>query len=404
MAGSSFRMPLQTGASALRHLLWGSMAFIPGYVVALFALAAFPLWPELGGIWVCLAVGGVLLIAFGAGHLARAFRDRPSDLLLDAEGVRLEGGPHEVSYGLVVPWSELQRESWRVRRVESVSELVTGEADVEIVLAHATEWDEIRSLETIAETVRYTALHRSGASRAAPTVTTIACPGCGAPLRADDVETIQCPYCARPVAIPAPTRERIRAARRLGTSQRVTPRLIARFLNQPSARRANLMGLAAAVLMLATWPLAITFGDSMYERDRLGVLATVALLLLPPMSIWLLAAIATTVISGRRALQLVGLRLSARSNPAGQLECRLCGATLTASRDLVVACGYCGAPNVLGVDLRREARDAVSDEEELLQALAINGDRRKWALTNVAISLGFTAAAMLLLAVGCIAG
>jgi hypothetical protein len=393
-------MPLQTGASALRHLLWGAMTFVPGYVLMLFIPVGFLLSPVLWGFWVCAAALGVMFLSVGLGRLGRAFRDRPSDLLLDAEGVRLEGGPHQVSYGSTVPWSVLARETWHVRQVEGVSELVTGADDVEIVLAHATDWDEIRSLDAIVEMVRHTAAHRSGVARPAPTVASMACPACGAPVRADDVESVQCPYCNRAVAIPNETRARISAARRLGQSQRITPGLIARFSSQPSARDVNTVGLAAAALMLAAWPLAIAFGSWMYERDRLGVLATLSLLLLPPASIWLTYAVAAVVISGRRALQLVGLRLSAKSSPAGHLQCRLCGAELQPSRSLVVACTFCGAPNLLAVDLRREARDALSDEEELIDALSINAERRKWALTNVAIALGCSVATMLMLAAG----
>ncbi len=394
-------MPLQTGASALRDLLIGSVVFVPGYILILFGTLGMFVVPSALTGWVTVILGGMLVGGFGMRQLSLAVRDRPSDLLLDAVGLRIVGGPHEFGYYATrVPWTELAKDAWRVRRVEGteMSELVTGPPEAEIVLAHATDFDEIQSLSAVADMAGSTAEHLAGASRQPTAVATLPCPTCGAPVRADDADTVTCSYCNHVVPVPPATRERIRAARELGAAQRITPRLLQRFLQQPSARVVNVMGVVAGALMLAVWPAVIGFGGWLYYLDRLEATAVIALLLLAPASIWLVYSLAIAVTASRRALQLVGLGCSANAGASGHPECRLCGAVLPAEEQVVVACPFCGTPNVLGVDLRGVARDALADEEELQFTLRLNATRRFRARMQVGLALLVFALGVLLLA------
>lgn len=391
---------MQTGASALRNLVLGTMTFVPGYVVLLVVAVAFIEAPGFYEMWVMSAVGGAVLLAYGMRGLSLAYRDRPTDLVISTQGARLDGGPYQISYGNVVPWAELTNDGWRVREMGDTQELVTGPVDNEIVLAHATDMDEIRSLEAIAEVVRVTGLHRTRRAPATSGVASFACPGCGAPVVPDDTDVVTCAHCQRAVPMRQDTRERIRAARRLGASARVTPELVGRILDQPSARTVNAVGLVATLVGFAAWPGAIGFGGWLYANGRLGTASVLGLLVLAPTSIWLTYAVASAIIVNRRALQLVGLRLSSTTDAAGRVQCRLCGGALDPRGALVVACGFCGAPNMLGLDLRSEARDAIAEEEELRELIGFNADRRASARTHVAITVACAGLAVLLLLVG----
>jgi hypothetical protein len=399
---ASLRLPLQTGASALRDLLVGALTFIPGYAIAFGSLLGIALWPAMLGVTAYTAVFGAFLSVVGGRSLYRVLDHRPTDLVLGADGVHVEGGPHEITYGEPVPWKEIVREAWHVRRNKQVSELVTGAADFEIVLASATELSEAWSLQAIADTVCQTAEQRTNGVPAAAEVTSLACPACGAPARADDAESVACEFCRSRVPVPAGARERIRAARRVGVSDRVTPLLIRRFLAQPSARALNAIGLFAAACMFAAWPAVIGLGAWLYSEDLFGGMAVTALVLFAPASIWAMYTGASATIANRRALQLVGLGLTAARTAAGAAECRLCGAVLQQSSELVVACGYCASPNVLGIDLRRRVRDAVADEQELQAALAANADRQRDARVQVLLAIGCMVLAAVLFAVGCL--
>lgn len=396
-----FRLPLQTGASALRHLFAGSLAFVPGYLLLLGVVAASVVWPPVFAIGVYLGMAAVVLIGFGSRRLHQAFRDRPTDLLLNAQGARVEGGPHVSVYSMMMSWSDLARDNWHVGKDKDCTELVTGSGDTAMVLAHATEWGEAFSLQEIAELVAATAKERTGGPQDSGVVR-FRCPTCGAPLDPADVDAVTCPYCEHAVPVPAELRQRTRAARQLQASERVTPELVRRFMAQPSARRVNAIGGIAALAMLGSWPGAAAAGAWLYYLDRLNVGVVAGLIILAPASIWLMYALASATITNRRALQLVALRLSAHSGSGGRPQCRVCGAGLDAGDDPVVTCRFCGTPNILGLDLRRAAHDALADEDELRFTLRQNADRRKMALVNVAFALGCTLLGAGVVFVGCL--
>lgn len=407
MTDKSFRMPLQTGASALRDLLVGAMSFVPGYILIACAIVGIFALPATLTVWLVLMVVGVLVALFGAHQLKKAVRDRPSDLVIDGVGLRIEGGPHQAGYfSTSVPWRELASDAWRVRQVIDTNkwELVTGPIGTELVLAHATDLDEIQSLWTVADMAQSTAAHLAGEAQHPTSVGTLVCPACGAPVRADDAESVLCTYCQHGVDVPPEMRERIRAARQLGAAQRVTPLLLQRVLAQPSARKLNMLGVIAGASMLVVWPAVVGFGGWLYHLDRLGALSVVALVALAPASILLVHSLAVAATVNRRALQRVGLNCSARTDASGHPECRLCGAVLTAGDQVVLACPYCGASNILGLDLRSAARDALAEEQELQSTLDLDASQRARARAQAGLAVAAFAVGMLLLAAGYFVG
>ncbi|HTM21407.1 MAG TPA: hypothetical protein VL172_12890, partial [Kofleriaceae bacterium] len=77
-------------------------------------------------------------------------------------------------------------------------------------------------------------------------------------------------------------------------------------------------------------------------------------------------------------------------------SCRSCGGPLPAAAEdrLVVACVYCGSDNLLGLDLRRQAARARSQERSVRAATR----RRWWARLRLLIVVPLAAGALYLLA------
>src|SRR4051794_5363035 len=102
------RLPLQIGTSSVWSLARASASLFAGPTLSLLMVAAMvngrvPVWLGVG-----LAFGGLLLLPFALAHLRYAVRDRPSDVLLSADGLRVEGGRY---HGLVIGWTEVDREA-----------------------------------------------------------------------------------------------------------------------------------------------------------------------------------------------------------------------------------------------------------------------------------------------------
>ena len=91
---SAIRLPLQIGTSALWSLARTSM-FCPGLVLV--AVGLWVAWElrdsgEAAGIGLGISVAGGALIAFAYFHYKHLLAERPSDVVLDMNGLRIEGG------------------------------------------------------------------------------------------------------------------------------------------------------------------------------------------------------------------------------------------------------------------------------------------------------------------------
>src|ERR1700744_4427807 len=103
------RLPLQIGTSAAAFLARGGLVFLPAACVMLGAIFVFyELADSLGDIGgrngVYVLVPALALFRFASLQMKRAWQARPSDVVLDADGLSIEGGVH---HGLKKPWSEL---------------------------------------------------------------------------------------------------------------------------------------------------------------------------------------------------------------------------------------------------------------------------------------------------------
>ena len=97
------RLPVQIGTSAL----WSGARAISslGAATLLLALTYSALFhPGVASGWSILGLLAAFLLVRGGFEAQRSWRSRPSDALLSAEQLRVEGGPH---HGLVLAWTEL---------------------------------------------------------------------------------------------------------------------------------------------------------------------------------------------------------------------------------------------------------------------------------------------------------
>lgn len=388
-------------------------------VIAALLLAGGALALMLMGVEVILLVlcAGLLPAGFSARGgmrlLRAALRARASDVVITPNGLRIEGGAHGWAYRDGMTWSEIAQERWRAERREDPEGpgsrcLCTGPEDGPIVLAEAQTWEETTSLKQLAETVANAAAQRAGSSSARRTVagpTMLRCDGCGGPVPGDDRPVKRCGFCGRDVAVPDGVRERIRAARTVRVSAEVTPQLVQRVLGQPAARTTNATLAAGGVSMLALAPATVWAGGQLYRADHLTAATIVGLVLVLVALFGTLYALLSLFLGRRQAVALVALRLGATpaTSADGSYTCRSCAAPLAAAATaVVVACDYCKAPNILGLDLRAEAADAEAQEQALETDLYAADMRRRrglrWlglAVVALAASSGLLVASLL---------
>jgi hypothetical protein len=430
---TAIRLPLQIGTSALWSLARSSAVF-PGLVLCIL------------GAWLCielidwdrvgLAAGGVvaitggILVFYGWRHWRLAMAERPSDAVLDASGLRIEGGRR---HGLTLAWADIAPDRcqiqhdrdkryilWRVIAnvpLMAVSALVedsvmirfTEETPVKrlhvagkggsVLVAEADLELEVASLLALDRTIRASRWYGKQPP-ALPNPSRLACPGCNAAIAPTAEPSPTCRFCGVALAIPDDIRERVAAASSLVASRRSgLPRLDRLLRSQPSARRASIAMWLAALPIVLAWPAAgvLVFREASHHTlnlVRFGALT--ALPLLVTIGTFLLARGRLT---DRFAFHAVVIGFGARdpARPGEPYRCRSCQAPLPdAAQSPIVTCVYCNAASVLGLDLRGDADEAESEQASLELAL---GRRRRerwlWTLASLA-SIGLLAGAVLI--------
>lgn len=387
-AERTIRLPLQTGTSALQLWTRGvvlttlALALVVGLVLLLVhvGLAVLPHVFVLGSP-VVLGLGFT-----GLGFLRKAPRARASDVALSPEGLRIEGGPHAWAYRDPMGWAAIAGDDWRVREPEEPAGkgatcLYAGPESEEISLAEAKSPEEVISVRQLAETLGRVARRRASPQSEPATggPTMLRCARCGSPVPGADAPEQRCAHCGSSVPVPEGVRERVRAARRVASSAKVTPQLVQRVLEQPRAKTSNVVLLVGAAAMVALVPAAVWMGVELSLAGKLGLAGAIGLVLLPVSLFWAVYGLLYSILVRRRAVGLVALRLGASpvAGAAGGHACRNCSAPLPAAEaGIVVSCEYCAAPNVLGLDLRAEAETAASQEQELQDDL-VTADLRR---------------------------
>ncbi len=416
------RLPLQIGTSSLWSLARCSATLLPGLGIVGLGIVALKADVEVG---LGIILAGVLLVVFSAMHIRLSIRHRPSDVVLSKDGLRVLGGPHA---GERYAWNAIAERASHLHDLEERRLTMFGIVRSIVSRDDAMGMSEVRVLKLqmnlangesliLAEAERpieqesLRALHdslsggswRGGAGGKDPRaiaeraqekqrglgIRTLHCPTCGAAVAPDDKPSATCRFCATAVPVPEETQERVRAAREVSGAHGVTERLITGLLKQPGADRMNLLLLVFGVPMMLVWPLA--FGIGAWR----GVLKEID----PVDALWLgLFPLATILgallplraqLVDRQALKLLTLNFGAKepANAGDPYTCRSCSAPLPeAGGKVVVRCAYCGADNILGLDLRREAVAGTEEAKGLEGAIAQRGrERLLWrGLTGVA--------------------
>ena len=319
---SPLRLPLQTGGTALSTVLF-TFVLIPFY---------WGLWP--------------ILVLYLMGR--DASRRRASDIVLSSDGLEVRGGPH---HGYAAKWSEIAPQSTYVKLTDEVFYKQGDDPTVfmqtfvvgDIELARGGDVEEVASFRALASLVEQAARGVAPGVSAPPNVGM--CPSCGAALVPVDDDTTRCAYCAAVVAVPPHVREAVRAtavARREGA--RMTTQ-VRRTLTGGRASTVNRLVLACGLSGQAAVPLAIA---AFVEHDA-------GLAFIPLVVPVILAAMARAVISKRIAVRSLafGCAAIAPADPSHAPSCRRCRAPLAAVDELgaLATCAYCGATNVLGIDV-----------------------------------------------------
>ena len=219
-----------------------------------------------------LVLGGLFMWAWTATSTEEARRARPSDLVLDGDGLSVEGGPR---HGLTVPWAEVAdltvapvapeklglrqrllavltlgltlRRSGAARPPrQTVHELrLTRRSGEPVVLAASDDLEEVDAFRALAEAIQ--ALAAEEAPVEAPPADPPAvggpplfrCRECDVALAPVDDEAAICPACAAANPMPDELLARLRAPAEVARGRRAE-RLVARVLTQPRLRAARM--------------------------------------------------------------------------------------------------------------------------------------------------------------------
>jgi predicted RNA-binding Zn-ribbon protein involved in translation (DUF1610 family) len=433
-------LPLQIGTSSLWSLARGAGTLLPGVALV---VGALPLL-AVGGLplGAVAAVVGGLLVYFAGMHLFIAARARPSDVLLGGDGLHIEGGVH---HGRAILWPQIDPERttltvekerrytlarifgnglavllmllvrrrvfWFDRAELDIARLRVGLRDGStLLLAEAERPIEKESLEALHDAVRSSGWHappgaarpkRPGGRHTVMGLSVLFCPRCGAVAVPDDRDHVPCRYCNAAVPVPPETRERVGAGQRVRAGRSTSDRLVGKLLLQPGAGPTGNKLVAAAIVMMLAWPVSFVLGGLEIATNLHDAVSLLSLLVFPVSTILGLFFLLRAALADRFALRLLTLDFGAQHphKEGDPYTCRRCDAPLPDEPGaVVVGCRYCGAENILGLDLRRDAVKATREATSLEEALAKRAEeRRLWG----ALSVG--AVALVLLGVGALA-
>jgi len=361
------RLPLLTGNGFSMSLFMLGAFFTPVVAVAATGVLLLCLGHWLIGPLLAL-VGAFFVGAFWT-FPREAWVARPSDVVLDATGFRIEGGYHA---GVSLSWAELDAQASLLRDGSALltRELVAATKDGRLVpVAEGDETDAFEALLDLwcaAEGLPARSAREKGEGKrkgrgkgksknqgeAAPeriTVELVTCEKCGAAACPADEPVTPCSYCGSAVPMRETLRERVRElASHVALSAR-SQRLLQQLLEQPTASftMAPLAVLAAG--MFGSW----LFGAGVFALSIFRGTTTFELVLsalaAPLLFTLLLGLVASVVASRRVAVRAVTLDFAAVAppQPGKPCGCRVCGAPLPHTEAALARCAYCASTNVL---------------------------------------------------------
>lgn len=415
------RLPLQIGTTATWSAGRAAVALFPGLAVMGSAVAlGIADLSDLGDsfklLLLLLVIGG-LLVFYALMHMRGAVRNRASDVLLTPEGLQVDGGR---LHGERIPWNELTAPFADLQE-ETVSRLTLGTIFL-ILLSIVAESDMTGSspgqvkvwrmrvhwrgqLRILAETDRPIERDSMAAAVAsvsavvsgqryvaeAPSVAAniVSCGRCGGPAVPDDAPAVPCAYCQAPVPMPPEARSQAAATKMASQGRSATSSIVAKLRAQPRAGHANAWLFLVSLLMFGAWPLG--WGLIAFSILADGFQWTDLLFFLLPFAAVLAGFFfARGRLADRGALQLLTLGFGAlaprrEGEPA---RCRRCQGPLPAAGlGGVSQCRYCGAENIVGLDLRPSVDQARAEQHTFDDALKKRArEKILWSLlTGVSI-------------------
>lgn len=392
---STVRLPLAVGSTSL---VAGALALTFGALTVMLAtLTAWLWWPPLrdpgfiggGVVAVCTIVCGVVAVVQWRNLQA----SRPSDVLLDAEGLAVVGGPLD---GCRWAWSELSEPGAETQASGADSTpiwhlTINHSAQGPVPIAVATDTGDVRSMKAARDAISAIVSGRRQTA-AAPLVERepLRCPSCGSQAPLADAAEVVCLHCQAGVPVPSALREQARAAFALEARRGPTRERLERMSRQPDARgvgRAiDVLGVVCIVGFVAAWSVIAVerlSGRAWGTLDSFSLVAPFAL-------VGLLTVRARLMLADRLALRVLTLGFGALApeRPGAEQRCRRCHAPLAVSGAVRLEhCGYCDTDNLTGpaLDVAHVPGDAAESLE--LTVLRLEHERRRWRFTGVLFGL-----------------
>jgi hypothetical protein len=431
------RVPIQDGSRSIGEFIFLAIFGLPSLAVLLLAIPLAVARNWLGAA-LALGAGGFFTGAFSQA-LPMLWRGRPSDLVIEADGIRIAGG---LAAGRSLRLDEVDTDASGFRPFFEGIDLGVIEIRTKtdtIVIADGVAFDEaaavlevIRAAQRLPERPREawmlparsqaaaedgkqtrsrkkaekraraaaekkaasSASKQEAAAPASDALDVLFCRGCGAPLVPVDGDEAACRHCDARTPQPAALRERMAELSRAGALSRANDERLARIAAQPRARESavalfGLLGatavgfLAAHVMVSRTVILRDTDAVTQALRGGFFTLALSAIA----------ATLASAYIARRAVIRAAALGFAAipSERPGGAPQCHACGAPLPQGRGLLSRCGYCRSTNIVAMTVPRPTHGlerAHSSLEASLAEQAKNIDgTRKWVIGVVPIAI-----------------
>lgn len=427
------RLPLQIGTSATWNATGAALTLLPALALTVLPIA------YLGEVGAVISLFVLLLLTlpfviYGIACLVRSRRSRASDIHLDAGGIVVDGGPmhgRHIAWGELAPpfahvemttekrfrlgwlllgalmfilflcflalaiaskgeglggairvfgtpWKRKEITIWRLWIITRTERIVAAVTDREI---------EAWSMQAAAESIEAVMAGRTYVEQApAVAAQIVTCPRCGAPAVPDEAAAIACFYCRGTVPMPPHVRQQAAATRAMSASRVTSQKIVAKLLDQPRAASVNVRLLLLVLLMFFAWPIGWGVVAPQLIADGWSPMDA-AFLALPFAAVLAAAFLARAPLADRGALQLLTLGFGALApRTAGEpSRCRRCQGPL-ASAELggVSPCRYCGADNIVGLDLRPTVGPARAEQATFDKALERRAsEKTKWGILSV---------------------
>jgi hypothetical protein len=427
------RLPLQIGTSSTWNATAAALTLLPALALTTLPMAYDPEAGALVGLFVLVSLT-LPFIIYAIASLVRARRSRASDVMLFGDGILVDGGPlhkRRVAWNeLAMPYAELERATekrfrlgwlllgalmfiiflavlglalftrsnidvgdaarvfgspwkrkeitvWRFHIYTAQGKLTVGVTDREV-----EAWSMQAAVESIVAVMQGRNYVQTAPAVPAQIVT---CAACGAPAVPDEAPVAPCAFCRAPVQMPPQARQQAAAVRAMEQSRATQQKIVAKLIDQPRAARVNVRLMLFTIFMFVAWPIA--WGLVVPEVVGDGFQPLDAILLAMPFAAVLAGAfLARAPLADRGALQLLtlGFGALAPSRPGEPSRCRRCHGPLPQSQlGGVVGCRYCGADNIVGLDLRPTVGPARAEQATFDAALAKRkSEKTTWGLLS----------------------